>query len=77
MPNTVKRNRVYQLAAANVFAAWAEVLAAKVDTYLDSKSSSGPLNEPSFRPEDYFDDRTIQFKLIKSIILNKYNLFFY
>lgn len=58
LPNTVKRNRVYQLAAANVFSSWAEVLAAKLDTYLDAMNA-GPFCEPSFRPEDYFDDRNL------------------
>lgn len=60
LPNMVKRNRVYQLAAANVFAAWAEVLANKFESFLDSRT--GPICEPSFRPEDYFDDRKYLFK---------------
>jgi hypothetical protein len=55
LPNTVKRNRVYQLAAANIFSAWAEVLANKIDTILEDKKYT--IVEPSFSPEDFFDDR--------------------
>lgn len=54
LPNTVRRNRVYQLAAANIFSAWAEVLANKIDSLLEEQNNC--FSEPFFRPEDYFDD---------------------
>lgn len=59
MPNTVKRNRVYQLAAANIFSAWAEVLANKIDTILDDRKCY--FAEPLYKPEDYFDDSNPNF----------------
>lgn len=54
LPNTVKRNKVYQLAAANIFSAWAEVLAIKLESILNEKKND--LSENDLKPEDFFDD---------------------
>lgn len=58
MPNAVKRNRIYQLAAANIFAAWGEVLANKIESILAEKEYS--LAEAIHSPEDFFDDSNLK-----------------
>jgi hypothetical protein len=54
LPNTAKRNKIYQLAAANIFSAWGEVLSLKLESML--KKQDKDFNEPDLSPEDYFDD---------------------
>ena len=53
-PNMAKRNKIYQLAAANIFASWGEVLSLKLDSILKKQQTEH--SEPDFSPEDYFDD---------------------
>ena len=40
LPNTIRRNRIYQLAAANMFLAWAEVLGNKLEAILDAQEDN-------------------------------------
>ncbi|RNA13661.1 hypothetical protein BpHYR1_016281, partial [Brachionus plicatilis] len=54
LPNTLKRNKVFQLAAANIFSAWGEVLAIKLEEILSQKEND--LCEMDMKPDDYFDD---------------------
>jgi hypothetical protein len=59
LPNTTKRNKIYQLAAANIFSAWGEVLSLKLEAIMKRQSENntgGLLNEPDLSPEDFFDD---------------------
>jgi hypothetical protein len=62
-----KRNRIYQLAAANMFFSWAEVLAEKLDTILDAQEKNKQLNrifkydmstgsETEIVAEDFYDE---------------------
>ncbi len=36
-PNPMRRNKIFQLAAANMFTAWAEVLGSKLEKILDEQ----------------------------------------
>ena len=66
----IKRNKNYQLAAANMFSAWGEVLANKFEQCL--LENNGFLNEgKELGPEDYFDDgilRKIYFLYLYALI---------
>ena len=53
-PSIIKRNKTYQLAAANMFSAWGEVLANTFERSL-AESKKCPV-EREFCPEDYYDD---------------------
>lgn len=59
LPNTLKRNKIFQLAAANIFSAWGEVLAIKLEEILNQKENN--FCEVDMKPEDYFDDRKFFF----------------
>lgn len=65
LPNTAKRNKIYQLAAANIFSAWGEVLAMKLESIL--KAKEGEFNEPDLSPEDYFDDSKNRIPITKQV----------
>jgi hypothetical protein len=65
LPNAVKRNRIYQLASANIFSAWAEVLANKIESILNEKKSN--LGEISYSPEDFFDDSKVS-RLVRKFL---------
>jgi hypothetical protein len=54
VPNTTKKNRTYQLVAANMFSAWGEVLANKFEIILAQNKTIEEENEWSV--EDFFDD---------------------
>ncbi len=57
-PSIIKRNKTYQLAAANMFSAWGEVLANKFERVLaESKELKV---EREFCTEDYYDDGIIK-----------------
>jgi hypothetical protein len=81
VPNMAKRNKIYQLAAANIFCAWAEVLSSKLESIMKQNDSNGN-NEPDLSPEDFFDDSKLFFKqlvlkvkfyVLGQIVLNKRN----
>ena len=59
--NLTKRNRIYQLAAANMFSAWGEVLADKLDSIIEKKKNS--TTEQEYSIEDYFKDSKHRFYL--------------
>ena len=72
-----KRNRIYQLAAANMFFSWAEVLAEKLDAILDAQEKNKHLNrifkydmanglEANIVAEDFYDEGKC-FKFIDSL----------
>lgn len=68
LPNTLKRNKVFQLAAANIFSAWGEVLAIKLEEILTKKENN--LCEVDMKPEDYFDEsKFFYIYFIKDIII--------
>ena len=54
--NLTKRNKIYQLAAANMFSAWGEVLADKLDSIIEKKSKDKSSSEKEYSVEDYFKD---------------------
>ncbi|CAF1057810.1 unnamed protein product [Brachionus calyciflorus] len=64
LPNTLKRNKVFQLAAANIFSAWGEVLAIKLEAILNERKNN--LCENDMKPEDFFDDSKFNFLILFS-----------
>jgi hypothetical protein len=52
-PNATKRNRIYQLAAANMFASWGEVLANKLEAIIDDNQFN---KEEVLSVKDYFNE---------------------
>ena len=61
-PNASKRNKIYQLAAANMFLAWGEVLADKLDSLIDTNQKETFMNEKKeYEAEDYFNEGICSF----------------
>jgi hypothetical protein len=61
-PNTVKRNKLYQLAAANIFFAWAEVLGNKLAQILKNEEESLDVEQivtSQLSPQDYYDEEMV------------------
>lgn len=57
MPNPMRRNKIFQLAASNMFLAWAEVLGNKLEKILDEQETSKrKYNKVDLTPEDYYDE---------------------
>ena len=66
MFNPLRRNKIYQLAASNMFLAWAEVLANKLETIIDSREPPATTKidpatgcELDLTAEDYYDEELI------------------
>jgi hypothetical protein len=61
-PNPMRRNKIFQLAAANMFTAWAEVLGNKLEKILDEQQqATAPSPANSFNPtaDDYYDESLV------------------
>lgn len=56
VPNASKRNKIYQLAAANMFLAWGEVLSDKLDQIIDNNEDDYLISKTDLTPEDYLNE---------------------
>lgn len=82
MPDLNKRNRIYQLASANMFYSWAEVLADKLEAILDAQEKNKSLNriykydmaagsQAEIVAEDFYDEGNLKvFFFSQSVLLN-------
>jgi hypothetical protein len=70
LPNPLKRNKIFQLAASNMFLAWAEVLGNKLEAIIDSNETDRRIINPTridpltgceseLNAEDYYDENLI------------------
>jgi hypothetical protein len=56
LPNIMRRNKIYQLAASNIFMAWGEVLANKLEIILDNQQKQELVDFSHLSPEDFYDE---------------------